>query len=40
MTPNIDFFWKSFEELSLDDLYAIINLRKLVEKHNVQLQIN
>tara|TARA_B100000073_G_scaffold262484_1_gene222199 strand:- start:859 stop:1320 length:462 start_codon:yes stop_codon:yes gene_type:complete len=30
MTPNIDFFWKSFEELSLDDLYAIINLRQKV----------
>ena len=27
---QIDFVWKKFEELSLDDLYAILNLRQQV----------
>ena len=30
MNKNIKFVWKKFEELSLDDLYAILNLRQKV----------
>ena len=30
MNKNIKFTWKTFNELSLDDLYAILNLRQKV----------
>ena len=30
MNKKIEFVWKKFEELSLDDLYAILNLRQKV----------
>ena len=30
MNKNIKFTWKTFKELSLDDLYAILNLRQKV----------
>ena len=30
MGKEIDYKWKKFDELSLDDLYAILNLRQKV----------
>ena len=30
MSAKINFFWKKFNELSIDDLYAILNLRQQV----------
>ena len=30
MNGQIDFAWKKFNELSIDDLYAILNLRQQV----------
>ena len=30
MNGKIDFIWKKFNELSIDDLYAILNLRQQV----------
>ena len=30
MNGKIDFVWKKFNELSIDDLYAILNLRQQV----------
>ena len=30
MSKEIDYKWKNFDELSLDDLYAILNLRQKV----------
>ena len=37
MSTNINYIWKDYMDLSIDELYAIINLRKLIIENKITL---